>query len=412
MFCGSCMHDNALAKALIALGHDAVLVPCYTPIRVDEADASINRVFLGGVNLYLDHRWPWTRRLPRFVKAGLNSRVVLRQLSRFSSRSDAKELGDMTIAMLRGEDGALATELPPLIDFIAGDLRPDAVLFSNALMAGVLPSLRRRYDGPVACLLQGDDVFLDGLSDRDRRAAVSLMASEPLRFDRYLSHTHFYADHMAGYLGLPRVAMSVVPLGIDADAFPVGPHRPEGRTVGYFARLAPEKGLHNLVDAFLQIADRGVRLRIGGFVHGKDRAYADRQFGRLAGTDWEYAGSPATHAEKVAFHHSADVFSVPTEFLEPKGLPVLEAMACGRPVVQPAHGSFPEIVEATGGGRLVPPGDADALAETLLALLDDADARRSLGEAAARGVRERHGLTANAAGTADVLASLAAAPAA
>ena len=382
MFCGSCMHDNTLAKALIAAGHDCVLVPCYTPIRVDEADASGGRVFLGGINLYLDHRFPWTRRLPRLVKRALNSRGLLRQLSRLQSSSDARELGDLTVAMLRGADGPLASELPPLVEFLTREFRPDAVLFSNALMAGVLPSLRAAYDGPVSCLLQGDDVFLDGLPARRREAAVSLMASEPLRFDSYLSHTRFYADYMAGYLNLPRDRIDVVPLGIDVDSFPVGPHRPGGRTVGYFARLAPEKGLHQLVDAYLTIADRGVSLRIGGFIHAKDRKYAERQFARLDGTDWTYAGSPPSHEEKVAFYHAADVVSVPTAFLEPKGLPVLEAIACGRPVVQPAHGAFPEIIQATGGGLLFPPGDTRQLAEGLLRLLDNPAERHAIATAA------------------------------
>ncbi len=47
MFCGSCMHDNSVAKELIAQGHECLLVPVYTPIRTDEADQSIDKVFFG-----------------------------------------------------------------------------------------------------------------------------------------------------------------------------------------------------------------------------------------------------------------------------------------------------------------------------------------------------------------------------
>ena len=50
MYCGSCLHDNTLASALHALGHDALLVPTYTPIRTDEPDVSERRVFLGSQN--------------------------------------------------------------------------------------------------------------------------------------------------------------------------------------------------------------------------------------------------------------------------------------------------------------------------------------------------------------------------
>jgi len=73
------------------------------------------------------------------------------------------------------------------------------------------------------------------------------------------------------------------------------------------------------------------------------------------------------------------VLSVPTTYHEPKGLFVLEALAAGVPVVQPAHGAFPEMLESLGGGRLVPPGDADGLAAQLADLLLNPVARTELG---------------------------------
>ena len=72
MYCGSCLHDNTLAAALLDLGEDVVLVPTYTPLRTDEADVSIDRVFFGGINVYLQQKsavfrhtpW-WLDRLPK-----------------------------------------------------------------------------------------------------------------------------------------------------------------------------------------------------------------------------------------------------------------------------------------------------------------------------------------------------------
>ena len=81
---------------------------------------------------------------------------------------------------------------------------------------------------------------------------------------------------------------------------------------------------------------------------------------------------------------------MPTDYEEPKGLFVLEAMAAGVPVVQPRKGAFPELVETTGGGELVRAGDAEHLAATLDGLLRDADARKALGARAAEGVREHY----------------------
>jgi glycosyltransferase involved in cell wall biosynthesis len=128
---------------------------------------------------------------------------------------------------------------------------------------------------------------------------------------------------------------------------------------------------------------------VGGYLGEQHRPYFESL--AVRGADWgdrfEYVGSPATIAEKSAFFQSLDVLSVPTAFLEPKGLYVLEALANGVPVVQPAHGAFPELVERTGGGWLTPPGDAPRLAETLLEALEQHDERRRRAEAGYAAVR-------------------------
>ena len=66
------------------------------------------------------------------------------------------------------------------------------------------------------------------------------------------------------------------------------------------------------------------------------------------------------------FFESLDVMSVPATYDEPKGVSLLEAMACGVPLVQPRRGAFTEIVENTGGGLLVQPDDPQSLAEGIL----------------------------------------------
>ncbi len=68
MFCGSCMQDNTLVRSLRLCGVDALLIPTYTPIRVDEENASSQRVFMGGINVYLDSAIPGWSRLPGFLK--------------------------------------------------------------------------------------------------------------------------------------------------------------------------------------------------------------------------------------------------------------------------------------------------------------------------------------------------------
>ena len=75
------------------------------------------------------------------------------------------------------------------------------------------------------------------------------------------------------------------------------------------------------------------------------------------------------------------MLSVPTAYQEAKGIYVLEAWARGVPVVQPNHGSFPELLEMTGGGVLVPPNDPQALANGIAGLLVDREKRLELGDA-------------------------------
>ncbi len=78
MYCGSCMRDNTLVAALGRRGHDALLVPCYTPIRTDEEDVSQKRVFFGGLNVYLQQKWGLFRHTPWLLDRFLDAPSLLR----------------------------------------------------------------------------------------------------------------------------------------------------------------------------------------------------------------------------------------------------------------------------------------------------------------------------------------------
>ena len=91
---------------------------------------------------------------------------------------------------------------------------------------------------------------------------------------------------------------------------------------------------------------------------------------------------------------------MPASYDEPKGFPVIEAMANGVPVVQPDRGAFGEIVRRTGGGLLVAPDDPEALADGLLSLLVDRPRATALDRSGADGVR-RHYTSAGMAAAAE-----------
>ena len=102
---------------------------------------------------------------------------------------------------------------------------------------------------------------------------------------------------------------------------------------------------------------------------------------------FDYVESPDL-AGKVRFLRMLDVLSVPATYREPKGLYVLEALANGVPVVQPRIGSFPELVEQTGGGLLVNPLDPEDLARGLRQLLEDPARREELGRRGRQAVHQ------------------------
>lgn len=399
MYCGSCMHDNTLAAALIPLGHETLLVPTYTPISTDEEDVSQGRVFFGGINVYLQQKSWLFRVLPRVFARLLDAPRLLKWVSRFAAKTPYHELGELTLSMLAGRDGKQRREVRRLADWLKSDAKPDIILFSNILLSGAIPEIKRRLDVPILASLQGDDVFLDALPGDYRERAKSLIRANAADIAGYLTPCADYADHMADYLGLPRGRMHPVFPGLKLAGHG-GPraYRAEAPyTVGYFARVCPEKGFQHFVSAFIALCRRpdappGTRAKVGGWLGEGNRAFYVEQLARLdaagLGDRVERVDCP-THADKVAFLRSIDVFSVPTEFREPKGLYVLESLANGTPVVQPARGSFPELIAATGGGMLVPPGDADALAAAWAGLLNDPEKRRTLGEAGQRAVAER-----------------------
>ncbi|MFM8273378.1 MAG: glycosyltransferase, partial [Gemmata sp.] len=209
MYCGSCMRDNTLVTALRALGHDALLLPAYMPITVDEPDASHGKVFFGGLNVYLEQKFWLFRHTPRVLDRLFNFRWLLRWAARFAVRAKYSDQGELTISMLRGAGGKQAKEVAKLVEYLR-DEKPDAVLLTNALLSGVVPAIKAALGVPVFVTLQGDDIFLEALSPAERARCVELIRANGRSVDTYISTSQYYADHMAGYLGLPRDTIRVV----------------------------------------------------------------------------------------------------------------------------------------------------------------------------------------------------------
>ncbi|MCC6417711.1 MAG: glycosyltransferase family 4 protein [Gemmataceae bacterium] len=387
-FCGSCMRDNTLVAALQKFGHDALLIPTYTPIRTDEKDVSTTRVFFGGINVYLQQKLSLFRHTPWTLDRLFDFPALLRWVSRFAVRTQAEDLGDLTLSVLQGEHGRQRKEIEKLVRWLADEVRPQLVVLTNVLLSGLVHRVKEILRVPVVATLQGDDIFLEALPPDYRARSIDLIRDHNREIDGFIATSRYYADFMAGYLGTPRDRTDVVYPGLNLKGH--GGPRPSRHgppVVGYFARVCPEKGFHALADAFRALcAMPGApqsQFLASGWLGENDRPYFEEVQQRLHGSGlahcFRYLESP-DHESKVRFFHAVDVLSVPTVYREPKGLYVLEALANGVPVVQPAHGSFPELIELTGGGLLVKPEDPHDLAHGLRRLLEDETLRRELGE--------------------------------
>lgn len=400
MYCGSCLRDNALAAELKRQGHDVTLVPIYTPTRTDEPNVSEERVLYGGVNVYLQQVVPLFRRTPEFVDRIFDSKWVMKLLSRLSVSTDPAELGDLTVSTLKGENGFQRKEVEKLTAWLTAQPRPDVVVLPNSLMIGLARPLARALQVPIACTLQGEDLFLDGLSEAHRAEALELIRDQVQFVDGFMAVSDYYAEFMAKLLSIPAHKMAMVPLGINFDGYAPGklPKLPAAPLkIGYLARIAPEKGLHNLVEAYRMLREGDdvppTRLEVAGYLGREHRGYLKKLTAEIAryglADEFHYHGV-LDRREKIDFLQSLALVSVPTDYEEPKGIFLLEAMAAGVPVVQPRRGAFPELLDRTGGGKLVEAGNNRELAEALASLVRDADERRELGRRAAEGVRRHH----------------------
>ncbi len=397
-YCGACMRDNTLGRELHHAGHDVTIAPMYLPLILDDTAVTglkESPIFFGGINVYLQQKLAFFRKTPAVLDRLLNATGLLRWAARHSHMTSAREHGEMTLEMLRIETSRFRKEWIKLLDWLVQE-RPDIVCLSNALLAGFATELKQRLGVPVVLFFQGEDSFLDGLPEPYRSQCWSALAERLPASDLLLAPSQYYAKFMRERLGLAADAVGVVYNGIRLDGYTVASAPPATPVIGYLARMVRDKGLEVLVDAFILLAgklgDAQTRLRIAGAATAGDEPFIAEMKGRIAqaGLESRVDWSPNLSREaKIEFLRGLTVFSVPTTYAEAFGLYVIEAMACGIPVVQPASASFPEIIGAGGGGWCVPPRDPAALARAWQQLLGDPAERARLGRAGRLSV-EKH----------------------
>ncbi len=388
-YCGACMRDNALAKALHSAGHRVSLLPMYLPLTLDEEVLESSRtapVFFGGINLWLQQKFSFFRHTPAWFDRWMDSPRLLRGAARRSHMTRAHDHGEMTLAMLRIEESRLGKELDKLCAWLRREA-PEVLVLSTALQAGMIRELKRRLGVKIICCFQGEDSFLDSLPEPWRGDCWRELALRVREADALVSPSRFYAELMQQRLGPDNLTINIISNGIETASHAPVREKTGPPVIGYLARMSREKGLEIMVEAFVHLrtvlGHPSARLHLAGAATAENEPLIAALKQRLAaaGLAPDVTWSPnISREEKTVMLGGLTLFSVPAIYQEAFGLYLIEAMASGVPVVQPASAAFPEIVARAGTGVLVEPRDPPALAQAWHDLLDNPDDLRSMAE--------------------------------
>jgi len=397
-YCENCLRDAALARAIIKLGHEGLTIPLYLPLSSEQSSTTrTSPIFFGGLNVYLQQKMAFFRRTPRWLDRLFDSPRLLRWIGRMAGMTSARDLGQTTISMLRGEKGRQIKELHKLVDWLqTHENRPDIICLSNILLIGLAKTIKQRLNVPVACMLQDEDGFLDGLVSPYSQQAWEIISERIGDLDAFIGVSKYYTETIQQRLRLEPDRTFVVYTGISLDCYESQSTRPGIPTIGYLSRMCSEKGLDTLIEAFLKIKKnaelRNAKLRIAGGRRSDDEAFLKKIQKKLrfnnAIDDVEFLPDFDREA-RIEFLSSLSVLSVPEKQPVAYGLYVLEALAAGVPVIQPASGVFPELLEITGGGLLFEPNNIEALTVAIGSILLDPAKAQRLGQQGRAAITEK-----------------------
>jgi glycosyltransferase involved in cell wall biosynthesis len=396
-YCGSCIRDTALCKAIKQRGHDVILQPLYLPLLSEEENLHENStVFFGGINMYLQQKTDFFRKTPRWVDRLLDSKSLLKLSATQVGMTKPEELGEMMVSMLLGKEGRQAKEFERFISWLKEQEAPDVIILPNGMLVSLAMAIQSEFSIPVVCTLQGEDSFINSLPEPYRSDAWRQMKEHTGYVDAFIPVSHYYAGVMAEHLDLPEDKCFVIQNGIPLQDYHETSERECQLSLGFLAHLRKEKGLHLLVEAFIRLKKdpkfAALKLKIAGTTTNADKPYIEDLQSKLravhlSGDVEFYTNIPRD--EKIRFLESLTVLSVPATYGESFGLYVIEAMAAGTPVVQPRTAGFTEIIEQTQGGILYPEGDMDAYVSALEEMLTNPEKARTIGEQGRKAVHEQ-----------------------
>jgi len=396
-YCGNCLRDSKYFNALRAEGHKVTKIPMYLPLFADEHDISEVPIFYGAISTYLKQLYPIFRKAPAWFDRLLNSKPMMKMAASMAGSTNAKGLEDMTVSMLLGEEGEQKAELDHMVNWIAEHCQPDIIHISNALLLGLARRLKEKIGVPALCTLQDEDVWIDPMKPQFQKRIWGLMHERAKDVDMLVSVSDFFAGVMKERMNLKDEQLKTIHLGVDVEDYQfISTREKNERNVGYISRMCHKDGFDIVVDAFIKLKKKpgfdDVKLIATGGSTGDDAKFNKEQKQKLkdAGLLDAFEILPDFEGNEVNdFFKRVSMVSVPVRIGEAFGMYLLEAMASGVPVVQPALGAFPEIIEISGGGVNYMPNTPEKLSETWADLLDDPDKLEELSKKGYEGTHKK-----------------------
>ena len=375
-YCGNCFRDNLQANALRDAGHEVVIMPLYLPL-MDASFHGNTPLFFPATSYYLSQKYFKKRSLPRWLDTIINSDFMLNIAASFSGSTTSEGLEGLTLSMIYGDDPAFRQQVSNLIRWIKEHEQPEIIHLSSSLVIGIAKAIKQEIDIPIVCSLQDEEVWIDKLEKKYADTAWQGILDSAQCIDHFVTTSEFYKRMIISRFQQIKenviTAVSVVYSGVDTAKYACEKY-PSTPVIGFFYRMNEENGLEILVDAFVKLKQKGgfdnLRLRIGGGYTSSDKRFLKKIRKKLSPykdtIDWFETYSLDGHAK---FYKEITAICVPLTFDESIGLYLCEAFAAGRPAIEPATGSFSEIVG--DAGIVYEKNTSDCLADAIEQLLTD-----------------------------------------
>ena len=371
-YCGNCFRDSLYAASLRKAGCTVIIMPLYLPFNNKDIVGD-TPLFFPATTFYAEQQLLRGKRTPLWLSKMIGAEKILGFASSLSGTTSAKGTEKMTHSMLTGGNPSFNHQIDEMMKWIESD-RPDIIHLSSTLLIGIAKSLKQRVDIPIVCSLQDEDVWIESMNEQDASLAWKEMESNICFVDRFVTTSQYYKSYVLNKMSSIKEVDVVYP-GINKEKYD-GFVLPEKPTIGFFYRMNYLDGLDILADAFIKLKKRqsinGLRLKIGGGYSNSDKKFVRSVRKKLKPYEKDVIicedYNPDKHSD---FYKDISLISVPIRFEESVGLYLCEAFAAGRPAVEPAKGSFNEIIGQAG--LTYNPEGSSVLADTIEKILLDSE---------------------------------------